>query len=89
MFKLPRYRVFDYTPMYAKEKQEKRLFANNNSEIDGGPGSHIKGQMANYIKSAKRIQRNSNIRLAVIVIFLTLVSVGIMKMFDIINLFVR
>jgi hypothetical protein len=82
-FKLPQHRRFDYQPLYydpAKEEREER-----NREIARELGikqenkstytpSIRRGSMKNYFKGNKRVERQSNIRLALIIVFLLFVA---------------
>ena len=78
MFKVPGYSVFNYQPRYydpEKEKREKRrnqmlLESGNETELDGKPGSSIKGSFHYVFERRKSQQRSSRIRLLIIISFL-------------------
>ena len=79
IFKLPKHRQFDYQPLYydpEKEEREtriKEIKAELGLKLEGkySPGIN-RGSMRHYIKNQKRVKRNMNIRLAIILTILFL-----------------
>jgi len=77
-FKIPRHRQFNYQPLYYDPNKEEREERNREIKRDLGLTDEKReyrptirrGSMRAYFKGNKRSERNSNIRLVLIIIFL-------------------
>lgn len=81
-FKTPRHRQFSYQPLYYNPEKEEREIRIKELKRELGieepvneykPGIR-RGSMKAYFKGNKRAERNSNLRLVLIIIFLLFVS---------------
>jgi hypothetical protein len=81
-FKIPRHRQFNYQPLYYDPEKEEREERNREikrelgiQEKDGEFRPSIRrGSMKAYFKGNKRAERNSNLRLILIIVFLLFVA---------------
>ena len=78
-FKIPRHRQFNYQPLYYDPEKEEREERNREIKRELGIKDEKdseyrptirRGSMKAYFKGNKRAQRNSNLRLVLIIIFL-------------------
>ncbi|MGC9341576.1 MAG: hypothetical protein ACP5E3_02660 [Bacteroidales bacterium] len=77
-FKIPRHRQFNYQPLYYDPEKEEREKRNRELKREMGLGEEGKeykptirrGSMKTYFKANKRAERNSNLRLVLIIVFL-------------------
>jgi hypothetical protein len=77
-FKIPRHRQFNYQPLYynpEKEERDKRVREIEREMGIAKEGKEYKptirrGSMKSYFKANKRAERNSNLRLVLIIVFL-------------------
>lgn len=81
IFKLPHHRQFDYQPLYYDAEAEERERRNQAIKDELGierEGNYIpgikRGSMRYYIKSQKRVKRNTNLRLIIILFVLFLLA---------------
>ncbi|MCF8378883.1 MAG: hypothetical protein K9H49_04850 [Bacteroidales bacterium] len=79
LFKLPRHRQFEYRPVFYNPEREEREARNKEIKselgLDENANSEFKpgirrGSMRHYIKSQKRSERNSTVRLVIILMLL-------------------
>jgi hypothetical protein len=81
LFKLPEHRKFSYRPFYYNPEKEERearmrdLKAEAGIKSEGQYTPHIqRGAMKSYFKRGEVAQRQSNIRLIIIIVFLVFVT---------------
>ena len=84
LFRLPQHREFNYVPRYfdpEKAEREERLKQlkkereiNEFIEENEGASSRIKGNFNHYFYRSKRVRKQSNLRLLIIVIGLMILS---------------
>ncbi|MCB8994075.1 MAG: hypothetical protein H6538_00535 [Bacteroidales bacterium] len=81
MFKLPQHRTFTYRPMFhdpEKEEREARLrkiqLEEGMKESTGYTPTIQRGAMRSYFKRSQKAQKQSNVRLIIIIMFLLLIS---------------
>lgn len=81
-FKIPRHRQFNYNPVYydpeKEEREERRREIKREMGIKDEESEYHptikRGSMKAYFKGNKRAERNSNLRLVLIIVFLLFVA---------------
>ncbi len=81
-FKIPRHRQFNYNPLYydpeKEQREERRREIKRELGIKEEEGNYRptikRGSMKAYFKGNKRAERNSNLRLVLIIVFLLFVA---------------
>jgi hypothetical protein len=81
LFKLPEHRKFSYHPLYYNPDQDEREIRMRNLKVETGirtegyyGANFQRGAMKSYFKRGGAVQKQSKIRLIIILIFLVFVS---------------